>query len=341
MKKALITGGAGFVGSHLAERMIRGGYGVVVVDNFSNASVDNVDLLRALAQDKGVPFTFHETDVRDPRALGRAFDERDIESCFHLAAIVDVQYSMTHDQETSDVNIGGTKNTVLTALARGLCRIVNAGSAAEYGNAEILPIKEEHAREGVQLSPYGRTKFEAEQLLLARPTKTRVVSVRPFNIFGPRQDPKSPYSGVISIFIDKAVAGEPLPINGDGGQTRDFIYVGDMVNAYLAAAGYDHTSQKITKVKGPFREASEPRVYNIGAGCSVSINQLARVVNEICHNDAGVVYRDAKPGEIRHSVADISRAQQHLGWFPTQTTGQALEGTVAYLGKHALEHVAD
>jgi UDP-glucose 4-epimerase len=343
MKKALITGGAGFVGSHLAERFINGGYGVIVVDNLFSGSVDNVDFLKGLADEKGVPFTFRETDIRDLRALDRAFDEKDIQSCFHLAAIVDVQYSMTHDQDTSDVNVRGTKNTVLTALARGLCRIVNAGSAAEYGNTEKIPIKVEQAKPGIQLSPYGRTKYEAEEFVLGQSTLCRLSSLRPFNIYGPRQDPKSPYSGVISIFIDKALAQEPLTIFGDGGQTRDFIYVRDMVNAYLAAAGYDPNAEVIAVTKPEFRDASEPWVFNVGTGFNHTVTVLAETINAICHNPNGIVYQDARPGDIRHSVADISRAREHLGWGPTVSLAEGLEQTIGYITKTLSQasHAAD
>ncbi|MFH2028885.1 MAG: NAD-dependent epimerase/dehydratase family protein [Nanoarchaeota archaeon] len=330
--KSLITGGAGFVGSHIAERLINGGYGVIVLDNLFSGSMDNIHLLEKLAKEKGVPFEFHETDIREIDRTARAFG-KEVDSIFHLAAIVSVPYSMDHKKETEDVNVGGTENMLALANDFGVKRFVNAGSAAEYGNEERLPVKEKYAKEGVQLSPYGETKFKASWLTADAKSNGRYSSLRPFNIYGPRQDPKSPYSGVISIFIDKSREGVSLPILGDGSQTRDFIFVDDMVGAYLAAAGYDPDSEKIVVCQPAISMDVDYPIFNVGTGKRVTIRELAETINHIAESKGGIDYKEKREGDIVHSVADISKAVRHLGWKPEIGLRKGLEETVSYFTK--------
>ncbi len=260
----VVTGAAGFVGSHLAERLLSEGYHVVGVDNFFSGRRENLTSLLAHPD-----FSFHERSVTEAgllRDLKAQYPE--LESCFHLAAIVSVPYSVNHPEVTMEVNCQATMNLLREAEQLDFRSFVFAGSSAEYGDEQRLPLKEEYATAGTRhLSAYGRSKYLASREVAASRCG---VALRCFNIYGPRQDPTSPYSGVISRFVTLALRQQPLTIFGDGLQTRDFIYVSDVVEAYLFAANVCSESLK-----------AEKDVYNIGTGQSTTIVELAKAINTL------------------------------------------------------------
>lgn len=310
----LVTGVAGFVGSHLAERLLALDYPVVGVDNFCSGFEKNIKHL------KNHPgFCFHERSVTEKGLLeDLARLQPGLRICFHLAAIVSVPYSVEHPEETMEVNYHATVRLLEEAGSNDLAAFVFAGSAAEYGDDPRLPLSEEFASHATHhLSPYGRAKFLASKAVAATPIGA---SLRCFNIFGPRQDPGSPYSGVISKFIDMALNGQPLTIFGDGLQTRDFIYVADIVEAYLLVAGL---------VPGKGRPPSG--VYNVGTGRSISVLDLAEAVLEVTHRPKALNFLPERPGDIRHSVASIA-ALNHVGdWIPRVSLHEGLERTVKWM----------
>jgi UDP-glucose 4-epimerase len=309
----LVTGVAGFVGSHLAEALLALDHRVVGVDNFFSGHREN------MASFGDHPdFRFHESSVEEPGLLSRLGREYGgLEVCFHLAAIVSVPYSVDHEEETLRVNWDATEALLGEAEAMGLSRFVFAGSAAEYGEDERLPLLEGYVTpETRHLSPYGRAKHLSTQRVAASPIG---VALRCFNIYGPRQDPRSPYSGVISRFIDFAVAGQSMVIFGDGLQTRDFIYVGDVVSAYLAAAGL-----------GAFPSPLEPGVYNAGTGVGISILELADTIRDLTGNPSSHRFMPERPGDIRHSLASIAALRDRSAWRPGVALREGLGRTIAH-----------
>ncbi|MDQ7834281.1 MAG: NAD-dependent epimerase/dehydratase family protein [Humidesulfovibrio sp.] len=309
----VVTGNAGFVGGHLTHALLESGYGVVGIDDLSSGNVKNVHRFQGNPQ-----FRFVHGSVLDEDLMRRVFKRvSPLQAVFHLAAIVSVPYSVSHAVETNLVNFESTCLLLDLARRSGAARFVFAGSAAEYGAELRLPIQEQYASEVTrQLSPYGQSKFRASRLVSEDPIG---VALRIFNIYGPRQDPSSPYSGVISRFISQALDGEPLTIFGDGSQSRDFIFIQDVVKAYFSAAGL---------MEMPALPAG---IYNLGSGQSVSILDLARQVlnmvdnghdalkSAVCINaDSGaspyVQHCPSRPGDIEHSVADIRKIIDHGCW---------------------------
>ncbi len=306
----LVTGVAGFVGSHLAERLLSLGHGVVGVDNFASGYPTN---LSSFADHPA--FAFHERSVTEPNLLVKLKESHpNLGRCFHLAAVVSVPYSVEHPEETMDVNYHSTMMLLHESGRLRFEAFVFAGSAAEYGNDQRLPLREEYAtEETAQLSPYGRAKFLSSQAVARAP---HGAALRFFNIFGPRQDPKSPYSGVISKFIELAFSGKPLTIFGDGFQTRDFIYVSDVVDAYLCAAGLMGAS------KPP------PGIYNIGTGVRTPIVELAETVRELSRRLNPCRFLPERPGDIRHSVASAALFSGVTGWVPKISLKDGLRDTM-------------
>lgn len=309
----LVTGVAGFVGSHLAERLLAEGYDVVGVDNFFSGHREN--LASFLAHPN---FAFHERSITE---VGLLKDLRaqypNLQFCFHLAAIVSVPYSVDHPEETMEVNYQATVNLLREAERLDWGGFAFAGSSAEYGEEQRLPLKEEYVTENTEhLSPYGRSKYLASREAAMSPGG---IALRCFNIYGPRQDPASPYSGVISRFIAMALAGQPLTIFGDGRQLRDFIYVSDVVEAYLRAASL---------VRNPNR--TQKPVYNIGTGKSTSILGLAEAINALAGNDEKVTFYPERPGDIRFSVASVDAFSVAAGWNPRLSLPEGLSKTIAW-----------
>lgn len=293
----LVTGVAGFVGSHLAERLLEAGFQVVGVDNLFSGFRRNM-----AAFENHPDFYFYERSITEPRIFEELHRTHpNLKYCFNLAAIVSVPYSVDHAEETMAINYQAVLNLLAAARRRNFAAFVFAGSAAEYGDDQRMPLKETYAGPETRFaSPYGKAKYLASRAVAEAPGG---VALRCFNIFGPRQDPISPYSGVISRFVDRSRAGEALTIFGDGRQTRDFVYVADVVEAYLAAAGLNQQTVQ-----------PSPGVYNVGTGQSVSILGLAEVIRNLAGNGTPIEFGPERPGDIRHSCADTTAFQRAAGW---------------------------
>jgi UDP-glucose 4-epimerase len=309
----LVTGVAGFVGSHLAERLLHHDYLVVGVDNFFSGFPHN---MKGFVDHPN--FVFYEQSVTDDRVLTDLKARHPtLHYAFHLAAIVSVPYSVEHPEATMRVNYDATVRLASEAERLGFKALLFAGSAAEYGQDQRLPLLETYASlETAHVSPYGRSKFLASRIIASTRCGT---ALRCFNIYGPRQDPRSPYSGVISRFIELAVEGQSLTIHGDGLQTRDFIYVSDVVEAYLIAAGLSSGFSR-----------PECGIYNIGTGHSTSVLELARTVNELADGQPSLNFGPERPGDIRFSVASVGAFSQATGWQAAIDLREGLRETIAW-----------
>ncbi len=289
----LVTGGAGFIGSHLVEKLLCLGEQVRVIDNFLTGKRENI-----------APFLekieFLEGDIREYEFCLRACEGVDF--ILHQAALPSVARSIGDPKTTIDINLGGTLNLLLCARHYRVKRFVFASSSSVYGDDDSLPKRE--GREGNPLSPYALSKKVGEDFcrLFSRLYGLSTVSLRYFNVFGPRQDPFSPYAAVIPNFIFRLLKRKEPIIFGDGEQTRDFTYVANVVEANLLAVKADDS------VSG--------QVFNIACGQSFSINSLVRELNELLGTNIQPFYSDPRPGDIRHSLADISKARKMLGFEP-------------------------
>ncbi|MDQ4076258.1 MAG: SDR family oxidoreductase [Chloroflexota bacterium] len=302
--KILVTGGAGFIGSHLTAALVSQEHAVTVFDNLSTGKRANL---------AGLPVTFVEGDVADFDTLARA-----VEGCellFHQAAMVSVPRSIDEPDLNHRSNVTGTFHVFEAARQAGVRRVVYASSAAIYGDEPTLPKRETSVI--APLTPYGAAKYMAEVYATAYAAsypEMEFVGLRYMNVFGPRQDPSSPYSGVLSIFCQAVLNGRSCTIFGDGEQTRDFVYVSDVVQANLLAATV------------PLDGGAE--VFNIGRGAATSLNQIVAVLDQLTLEPVKVTYAPARHGDIRHSVADISRAQTALGYSPEVTVVEGLRATL-------------
>jgi nucleoside-diphosphate-sugar epimerase len=302
--KALVIGGAGFIGSHIVERLTREGHKVRAFDNLSTGKREN---LAPVAADV-------ELVVADVRHTERLRQEmRGCDVVFHQAAIVSVPYSVEHPDETLDVNLRGTLNVLEAAKGAGVKRVVMASSAAVYGEDPELPKRETMLPSPI--SPYGLEKLASEHYLSiwTKLFGVETVALRYFNVFGPRQDPSSAYSGVISIFVDRILRGAPISIYGDGEQFRDFVYVANVVEANILAAT---------------RPGASGRVYNVGCGKRTSLNELAAMLGRICGREVKPSHAEPRAGDIRESLADISRARTELGYEPRIGVEEGLRALV-------------
>ncbi len=307
----LVTGCAGFVGSHLTQHLLDDDWAVVGVDNFLSGYEHNMAVFRDHPS-----FFFLERDIREQNLVREIADEiAPLTAIFHLAAVVSVPYSVEHPEETMDINHTATLSLLADALAVNVQTFLFAGSAAEYGDTDIIPTPEDAATDKVRHnSPYGTAKYLSSRAVEA---SGRGCSLRFFNIYGPRQDPTSPYSGVISRFIDYGLENKPLTVFGDGGQTRDFIHVHDAVRAYVCAAGMIATP--------PLRG-----IYNVGTGLVTSILELAATLKIATNNDKDIEFLDERPGDIRHSLADISKLQRDTDFQASLNLAQGLDDTVQW-----------
>jgi UDP-glucose 4-epimerase len=287
--KDLVTGGAGFIGSNLVERLLEQGHDVSVLDDLSSGYRKNIPAHPRL--------TFVEGDVRDRKAVRRAMDEAS--SVFHLAASVGNKRSIDDPFHDAEVNVLGTLNILEEVRRAGAGRLVVSSSAGIFGELRTLPIRENHPVEPD--TPYGSTKLCAEKLSLsfAKLFGFGVVCLRYFNVYGPKQRFDA-YGNVIPIFVFKLLRGEPLTIFGDGEQTRDFVNVGDVVQANLKAAAADG-------VTGAF---------NIGSGTRISVNDLVRRIEAASGRKATVGHGPPRAGDVRDSLADIGAARSRLGFEP-------------------------
>ena len=294
--KYLVTGGAGFIGSHLVEALLQNGNEVVILDNLSTGSREN---LRHLWHD----FELIEGDVRDADTCLQA--ARNCDGIFHEAALVSVFDSIERPRDNHDINTTGTLNVLEAARLNGCKRVVYASSAAIYGNNPELPKNELMLPE--PLSPYGSVKIAGEYYLKAHAEQYNMscIALRYFNVYGPRQNPNSVYSGVISKFVDCALKGLHPTIFGDGRQTRDFVFVEDVVQANIRAMQ--------TPLEQPFFNC------NIATGISTSLLDLVDALQAITRTLPDPIFKMERPGDIRHSLANITRAHKFLGYQPLKT----------------------
>lgn len=288
----LVTGGAGFIGSHIVKNLTESGRRVRVLDNLSSGKMEN--LAGCLER-----IEFVQADIRDG-SLKNAL--KDVEIIYHQAAIASVERSVRDPVETESVNVGGTLNLLRQAEESGVKRVVLAGSAAVYGDQNNLPLQEDAPAN--PLSPYAVSKYVCEfyARYFSGNTGLETVVLRYFNVFGPGQDPASDYTGVISRFVERMARGKRPVIFGDGRQTRDFIYVDDIVRANLLAAHSPRIGRGET--------------FNIAGGRSISINELAGAINTVLGTALKPIYRAARKGDVRHSRADISKVRSLLGFTP-------------------------
>jgi UDP-glucose 4-epimerase len=303
MSSYLVTGGAGFIGSHLSEALIKRGHRVRVADSFVTGYRHNLR--------EGVELM--EGDLAEPAAAKRAV--QDMDYVLHQAAIPSVPRSVKNPEESHRANVDGMLNVLLAARDAGIKRIVFAGSSSVYGNTPALPKHEEMPTN--PLSPYALQKLVSELYgqMFTRLYGLEVVTTRYFNVFGPRQDPGSPYSGVISLFIKALLDRQRPVIYGDGGQTRDFTFVGNVVDGVLRAA-------ETPGVGG--------EVFNVATNGRVSLNQLLAVLNRIIGSDVEPIYMESRAGDVRDSQADITKAGKLLGYRPTVSLEEGLRETVAW-----------
>lgn len=297
---ALVTGGAGFIGGHLSAALARG-CKVRVLDNLSTGRPENVP--------DGVEFI--RADVRSRDAVRAGL--RGVDYVFHEAALPSVARSVEDPLSTHDVNVNGTLEVLEACRVHDVPNLVFAASSSAYGDSPVLPKREDMPIR--PLSPYAASKVSAEAYVAAyaRVYGLRSVSLRYFNVYGPRQDPNSPYAAVVPRFIRAAIRGEPLPINGDGRQTRDFTYVDDAVQANLLAAA--------SSLKG--------EAINIAGGKQVTILALARTLGRVLGRRLPLAHAPARPGDIRHSRANLRLARDLLGYSPKMGLLAGLRETVA------------
>ena len=307
--RVLVTGGAGFIGSHLVERLLFEGHVVRVLDDFSSGRRENLAFAKPSAALEVI-----EGDIRDAPSVETAV--AGVDGVFHEAALVSVPRSVENPELSCAVNAHGTVRIFDAARRARVRRVVFASSAAVYGDTATLPVTES---EPVRpLSPYGLDKRYTEQLAVLHHALygLETVPLRYFNVFGPRQDPSSPYSGVISIFVSRLLAGAPITIHGDGEQTRDFVYVDDVVQANMRAM---------------FAPYPGPSPFNVASGSRTTLNALAASLGEIIGVQPSIVRGPARAGDIRHSAANISAIRRALAYDPRWTTRAGLEALVASL----------
>jgi len=300
--KVLITGGAGFIGHHLALYLSSLGYEVLCVDNLSRSSPEVINTLRRYGINLIV------VDVLDINSLDVIMSRFKPEVVIHTAALVSVEESVKKPEEYFRCNVLGTLNTVRISTNYGVSRFIYLSSAAVYGDPIKLPVSEEHPLN--PKSPYGLSKLLGEEVvkLYYRMYGLEYVILRLFNVYGPRQF-LNPYSGVITKFIDRVSKGLPPVIYGDGTQTRDFIHVLDVCRVIQLCV----STEKVNEV------------YNVGSGKPLSINELADLVVRVSGLDLRPTYESSRPGDIRHSYADISKAVKYLGFKPSVSIEEGIK----------------
>ena len=313
MAKYLVTGGAGFIGSHIARRLVAQGDQVTVLDSFLTGSRDNlssvidkVDLIEGDIRDAGL--------VRDVM--------KDVEYCFHQAALPSVPRSVEDPVTSNEINVDGTLNVFVAAKEAGVKRVVYASSSSVYGESPVLP---KHEKMPTQpLSPYAITKLAGELYAQAFYSLygVPIVSLRYFNVFGPGQRPDSPYAAVIPIFLSSMIDGKPATVHGDGEQTRDFCYIDNVVSANLLACS------------APAEEVSG-KAFNIACEERHTINELVAGLNDLLGVEIEPVYTPSREGDVRDSLADISLAKHHFGYDPAVKFSEGLGLTVKWFQEGA------
>jgi UDP-glucose 4-epimerase len=318
MARYLVTGGAGFIGSHLVESLLADGHAVRVLDDLSGGNRD--DLPSSVE--------FIKADIVDPDMVGDAFDA--IDGCFHLAAIASIERCNLEWLRTHQVNLSGTINVFNAARrsGRGEIPVVYASSAAVYGDCHTTPASEDGC--AVPLSAYGADKRACELHAHAAGVThgLRTIGLRFFNLYGPRQDPRSQYSGVIAIFLDRLLRGQPVEIYGDGGKVRDFTFIADAISALRRAM--------------PAASARAP-VFNVCTGKGTTVHRLAETIAALCGTELIVSYRPSRSGEVQSSIGDPRRAAEELGFRAHTALPEGLAATldaVASCGRAKMRVVA-
>ncbi|MDK2836721.1 MAG: UDP-N-acetylglucosamine/UDP-N-acetylgalactosamine 4-epimerase [Thermosediminibacterales bacterium] len=307
METYVITGGAGFIGSHIAERLVKEGHRVRIIDNFSRGKAENIQKIMN-------DIELYKGDINDTDLLKRVF--RGADYVIHHAACVSAPQSFECPEHYIQTNITGTLQVLKAALEAGVKRVVYAASSSAYGDNPNLPLREDEVPQ--PLSPYAVTKLSGEQLckVFWYNFKLETIALRYFNVFGPRQDPNDFYSAVIPKFISAALAGEKITVFGDGEQTRDFVYIDNVVEANLLAChvGIDAVGE----------------VFNIASGCQVRIKDLIYELQEVTGRQIEVEHKPPRPGDIKHSLADISKAARMLNYVPKVSWKEGLLLTVEW-----------
>jgi len=303
----LVTGGAGFIGSHIVEEIVQRGESVRVLDDLSTGRKENLSSVLGKVD-------FREGDIRDPETLRRVFEG--VNYVIHLAALSSVVRSIEDPVATTQVNLMGTLQVLLAARDAHVKRVVMAASGAAYGDSRTLPLVE--TQMPAPLSPYAVVKLAGEYYgqTFQRLFGLEFVALRYFNIFGPRQNPRSPYTGVLSKFITAYLGGRTPTIFGDGEQSRDFTYVANVVDATLRAC---------------LKPEAAGRVINVGTGIGSTLNQTIILLNHILGIEVKPQYGPPRLGDVLHSRADISLARAVLGYEPLVTFEEGLRRTVAWL----------
>ena len=309
MARTLVTGAAGFIGSHLLDRLSRLGEEVEGLDNYSTGRKENVEAISGEVV---------EGDINDAALLRKCLSG--VEVVFHQAAIPSVPRSVKDPLGTHRANVQGTLTLLVACAEAGVRRLVYASSSSIYGDQPVLP--KEESQNPSPLSPYAAQKWSGEVYcrVLGGLTGLETVALRYFNVFGPRQDPDSPYAAVIPIFARALLQGRSPTIFGDGEQTRDFTYVDDVVEANLRAA----TAQGVSG-----------EVFNVAQGKGTTVNELYRLIRERIGSDVEPTYAPRRPGDILHSRADVSRLKDRIGYSPTHSLQEGLERTVAWFRENA------
>jgi len=308
VSKVLVTGGAGFIGSNLTESLLKGKHFVRVLDDFSTGKKEN------LIFDKEYPsLEIIKGDIRSLRTCKKAM--KGMEYVFHQAALPSVQRSVEDPETSNAVNVGGTLNILLAAREEGVKRVIYASSSSIYGDTPTLPKHE--GMPSHPLSPYALQKYIGEQYcrLFYQLYGLDSVSLRYFNIFGPKQDPNSVYSAVIPRFIEALLHGRPPIIFGDGEQSRDFTFIENVVQANLLAMS---------------AERLHGEAMNIACGKRISLNQLLKILKQILGSKLSPVYQEPREGDVRHSLADIHKSKKIINYMPKVGTREGLKKTVEF-----------
>jgi len=300
MKNFLITGGAGFVGSHLAEELIKRGYSVTILDDLNSGKMTNLEKIKE-------KINFIKGDIRDHILLKDICKEKD--GIFHQAAITSVQESFIEPEKYQDVNVKGTENVFTQAIENGI-KVVYASSSSVYGDPIELPIKEDSPMNPI--NPYAQTKVDKEKLAKKYAENgLKIIGMRYFNIFGERQSKE--YAGVVKLFLERIQNKLPPKINGDGLQARDFVFVGDVVKANILAmeSNVDHA------------------FFNVGTNTNISVLELANIMIKAANLDIKPIFGPPLEGDIKISIADISLIEKSLGWHSTITIQEWLKEKIA------------
>ena len=308
--KVLVTGGAGFIGSHIAEKLLQLNHSVRIIDNLSTGNIKNIEHLLSEIE-------FIKGDITNDRDVKIAL--KDVDYVFHQAALPSVERSVKDPLRTNEHNIKGTLNLLWYSVKMGVKKFIYASSSSVYGDSPTLPKKENFTPN--PLSPYAVTKLTGEYYcsIFTKLYKLPTISLRYFNVFGPRQNPESQYSAVIPKFIKAVLKGEPIYVYGDGEQTRDFTYVENVVLANILAMNNDKILYGI---------------FNVGTGKRVSLNTFIKLLSKLTEREIKPIYTSPRPGDVRHSLASLKNINEKLGYSPKFTFEQGLKITFSWYKKN-------